>query len=765
MPKKSSPSKQANLALNNAHSDPVFLIQKYSLVLLFVLTPLIFSRLPDEAFLLIKVVVAEILLTLFITTTLYRTIFKGEGRSCLFPASIILILLLGGYTISSLFSRTLTLPDDIATLPKLALGSAYFHFTFYVLAFLLLLAWDRKPEVDVTILKVIVSVAVVTALYGLLQYIGVDPLKKLWVKEAMIKQRGIFSTFGNANMLSGYLVTLLPLTFVWFFGEKEWWKKYLYGFTILIFSVTIVVTGTRGAWVGAGISLVVLFMVISRKQIVTRRTLLSMLGILGILIVIFALMASATNLFGDESEETFFWNRLLSFFDTQNTSGRARLIAWDICLRMIADRPILGTGIGGFKRNFLYYRAEFFKTKDRVDYVALVPALYYTRTHNEYLQTTVEGGLLTSIPLYMLIILYFYGGLRHLTKVPEKQLPLIAGCYCSVLAMAFHAIFSFPYHLAAHGSLLIYLGSIFIPYLSWRSDDRAGQKWQRRDTMVILGVVFLLMTSLVFMKTQGLSRPFAGFFADIQAKAARKVLQVPKSDPGEAIEHCEEGLNIDRTHGPLYFYQAQAHQKIAHSYFAKRDEKNALKHLQKAKESCQQGVLYRTDAAIFVLWAQLELETRNFKEAYTLATFATDLAPAMEMSHLNYYKIAGMAAFQIGKMKEALRQLQFAHGISLYDITTHHLMSAVQQKLGNLQEANKHLYLLWNSRDKLRRYGISDLNIALNLAEIQRQFKDYYTARDILTEITKKYPHDPKIQLLQEKIQREAGLMKELPSR
>lgn len=54
--------------------------------------------------------------------------------------------------------------------------------------------------------------------------------------------------------------------------------------------------------------------------------------------------------------------RAISTFDEQDPSINTRLLIWKTTLEMIKDRPIVGSGIGTFKMNYLIYQAEFLKT-------------------------------------------------------------------------------------------------------------------------------------------------------------------------------------------------------------------------------------------------------------------------------------------------------------------------------------------------------------------------------------------------------------------
>lgn len=732
-------------------------MQKYLLLIIFLIVPLVFYRGTEEAFLLIKQVVVESGLFLFGVVTLYQFFVKKKGNSAYNSVSILLLFILFGYSLSAIFSKPYVPPQNLIILPHLSFGSSYFHFTFFLLSFFFLLIWDRKKGDNTFILQGAVFVASIAAFYGLLQYIGIDPLRSLWVQETVVKQRGIFSTFGNSNMLSSFLAGLLPFPVIWFFKEKTSLRKYVWGLIILLFMITILVTGTRSAWLGVIFSMVVLLSFIVKKRIISVRNFIIASSLIIGIVVLISMFFALINMYGEQAEENFFWNRMTSFADAgdvRDVSGRARLIAWDVSLNMIAANPFLGSALGGFYQNFIYYRADFFKTKDRVDYVPIVPALNYTRTHNEYLQTMVEGGLITAIPLFLLIFLFFYGGIRALGIISDSDFTTFAGAYCGLIAIAILAIFSFPFHLALHGALVIFLGSIVAPRLKFKKSNLPAMNGFLRKPMLIPAIVgFLLLISIITMFKRGILFPFSGFFADIQTKKARLAIQNNPPDPLKTINYCDKGLNIDPLYAPLYFYRAQAHQTLAHYYQGKRLNKQTQKQYKLSVKDCKTALKYRSDASIYILWGVNELEQGHFKEAYKILSLAVKLDP----SNYNYLRVAGIAAFQARKFKESLDLFQQSRDLDDNDLIVHHYMAALQQRLHNLNEEVIHLDKLWRNREKLRLYHISEIDVALNFANVHRKLGNYDVAISVLNEISRKYPNAPQIIRLKNKIMEEWG--------
>lgn len=730
-------------------------VQEYAVMALVVLTPLAFYKGAEEAFLSIKLVVAEVCLLVFMLATLVRRGVSGSGRTVLFPASWLILLLLAGFSVSAGLAAPLQLPAGFGVLDRMPLGADYAHLVFFVLGFLLLSAWERDDTATTRILLAAIATATLTAVYGLMQFIGLDPLKSLWVEHTVAMQRGIFSTLGNANMLSGYLAALLPLVVAWFLTAPPGGRKIGWGAVALVFATTILVTGTRGAWLGGVVSLAIMIAVLVRRAIVPGAVLLKVGGILLLVAVLLSVAIAATTLFSDRPPENFFWKRATLALDNyQDVSGRARLIAWDICLRMVAVHPVSGIGIGEFPRQFLYYRSTFFKSKDRVDYVPIVSALNYDRAHNEYLQVMVEGGLLAAIPLLLLILLLLIRAPAALAAVPAERLPLVAGGFCGLVAIMFDAMFSFPLHLAVSGSLFVILGSIVAPLISLRGKVVERGPWRFRDSLVLVLLGIMGLVSLAAIYSRGVKYPLASFAAQITTKQTRQALERQPPDVRRAMALAADGLAVDPTWGPLYFYRAQSYQALAHAELARKNQDGAAKFYAESIEACKKGIQYRTDASIFALWGIDLLEQSNFAEAYKVLKVAADLEP----SNFQFLKLAGITAIRSGQPDEALSWLQHARDLNDDDPVVHQLMAAIEQRLGNDLETVVHLDALWRMRAKLQNYRISELDVGLNFADTHRKLGNFDIALSVLDDLMARYPADARIEKLRQIVITESGL-------
>lgn len=118
---------------------------------------------------------------------------------------------------------------------------------------------------------------------------------------------------------------------------------------------------------------------------------------------------------------------------SRKDSVLARLFIWMISLRMFVNSPILGSGIGSFKLNYMFYQADYFKFHPDSVFIPISDNVAYP--FNEILQCLVEQGIVGTI----LIVVLFVMLLRKADRVLSA--PIIS-------FIAFSMV-SYPSHVGA----------------------------------------------------------------------------------------------------------------------------------------------------------------------------------------------------------------------------------------------------------------------------------------------------------------------------
>ena len=262
---------------------------------------------------------------------------------------------------------------------------------------------------------ILVLGASVVAFIGLCQYIfGVSGADS-WVDEDMfssIKTR-VYSTLQNPNVLAEYLVLILPLAGALLLTAKTWGKRLLWFFCCGLITVALLLTFSRGGWLGA--------LIAGAIFVVMMKPALIMLAPVALVILWFMLPETITS-------------RFSSIGNMKDSSTSYRVSIWMGTIAMLKDYWVCGIGPGTAAFNQVY------------------PAYSYNaanaqHSHNLFLQLVCDGGILALI-LFLLIIFAF--GRQVCTAVSknknwrERIFPIAA--LCGVLGFLAQGMTDFTFY-------------------------------------------------------------------------------------------------------------------------------------------------------------------------------------------------------------------------------------------------------------------------------------------------------------------------------
>ncbi len=293
------------------------------------------------------------------------------------------------------------------------------HFVSLGLVFVMINSIENLDEFN-TIITFVVFSATIVGLIGLYQYIVGVPIDAAWVdveNNPDIKAR-VYSVFGNPNVLAEYLIMIIPISISLFWYSKRIHKKLIFAGTSGILILSLVLTLSRGGWLGFAFSALVFVL------LVERRLLLSIIPI--VVGGVFFLPQSILN-------------RIMSIGNFADSSNAYRLKMWQITLDIIKDHPIAGVGFG-----HLPFK-ETFET-----YIRTMPTYH---AHNTYLEIAAELGIPGLIAFLFLLFIVFKYGIKLLVNQEDKYIRIMAAGLFSGLA-----------GLLVHGAVenVIYLTKIII---------------------------------------------------------------------------------------------------------------------------------------------------------------------------------------------------------------------------------------------------------------------------------------------------------------
>ncbi|MDH5573227.1 MAG: O-antigen ligase family protein [Gammaproteobacteria bacterium] len=161
--------------------------------------------------------------------------------------------------------------------------------------------------------------------------------------------------FQDENDLSLYINTWLPFCFFLFQNEKSKYLKLFYAVGLVIGLFAIVISFSRGGFVGLLCMGFVVWLV-SPKKIVS--------------LIIICIAALAIYIFSGD----VYKNEMSTVTDTKESTAKARLLSWEAGWDMFLDNP-LGVGGNNFQMRFPEYQSEEFT---RVMWGRVAHSLWFT---------------------------------------------------------------------------------------------------------------------------------------------------------------------------------------------------------------------------------------------------------------------------------------------------------------------------------------------------------------------------------------------------
>lgn len=258
----------------------------------------------------------------------------------------------------------------------------------------------------------IIAVTVVT-LYGLIQYIdfyffppgpptvGID----VFVWRRAFGQR-IFSTFGNPNFYSNFLVILVPIMMA---ACVKYWinhQRHMLFFLVPLIILTIcnvIWTGSKGPAMGLAAGSAVFGFLIIRFFVQSRKIKVAVFSTSGVIVAILL---------------SYIYVRV--FVQAGQTSFTFRMYTWLSTWEMINARPILGNGIGTFWVIYPAYRRPA---------IFHIEAKHNTETdhaENEHLEFWMDEGLVGIGLWFWMIIMISIGIYKIMASLTASQ-PTRAG--------------------------------------------------------------------------------------------------------------------------------------------------------------------------------------------------------------------------------------------------------------------------------------------------------------------------------------------------
>jgi O-antigen ligase len=299
--------------------------------------------------------------------------------------------------------------------------------TYATVYFLTVQIVDRPSRIRSIAHSIVVSGAIVS-FYGMLQFFGLDPVN--WGSQLPFEFSRAFSTYGNPDLLGGYLIFPLAVSLVMALTDKRPLWRGVYWATFILTGLCWGASFVRGAWIGGGVALIILAVAAVLARAPWGAVDWSALGVTGVLGTAFvARSLQSTN------DVLNIWTRISSIFQLDQGSALTRFQIWSAALRAVKERPVFGFGADTFRLVFPHTKP--------VEYVQAAGYLSVAdNVHNYPLQLAAGIGIPGFLLLYGLFGWVLYLGVPNAfarNKGPERL--IIAGFWAAIVGYIVHLMF------------------------------------------------------------------------------------------------------------------------------------------------------------------------------------------------------------------------------------------------------------------------------------------------------------------------------------
>lgn len=268
-------------------------------------------------------------------------------------------------------------------------------------------AFSRRIPINALWLSLGVSLlGLAQAIYGIGQYF-------YWWQNIAAPSFRISGSFDNPAGFAAALVVCFP--FALYCIRKPRWYFRLSGIVLALLIVSGLALAQSRAGIVASVIIVTvwLFSGLPEKWKVwlKRKTVIGVIAVMAVLLL----------------GCLYYWKK---------DSADGRLLIWQCSALMIADKPLLGHGVGGFQREYMLYQAAYFRNHPDSNYAMLADIVKHP--FNEYLLLGVEQGLVGLFLWGVIIGLLIRNYRRNKDKIQNRVYMLC------LLGIAVFAYFSYP---------------------------------------------------------------------------------------------------------------------------------------------------------------------------------------------------------------------------------------------------------------------------------------------------------------------------------
>ncbi|MBU1071373.1 O-antigen ligase family protein [Patescibacteria group bacterium] len=456
------------------------------------------------------------------------------------------------------------------------------------------------------------------SIYAILEHFGID--KHVWVQDV---QSRVFSTLGQPNWLSAYLVAILPLYLL------STSKTYNF-LSILVITAIIFTKSQSGIAAMAIVLFVILFINLQKRHSGLSRILLLLVPVIVLIRPIKPLSSiNLINPFYSTTQEIV-QNDLKTRGNTGSDSMAIRRVVWQGAIDLGKKYPILGTGPETFAYSYYWTRPAEHNLLSEWDFL-------YNKAHNEYLNFFATTGFL-GLGSYLLLIIWTTIWWLKSTKTTPGVVPLFIG-WLSILITNL-----FGFSVVAVALLFFLFPALAISLTNTKTKTTSIKLPQLLTLVLLLPISVYLLISITntfkadILYNQSKSQPslellesavklqpnqplFLAQLAEQESKTAAAIFLQLKQSPQPyqdlALKHAQQATNMNKYN--INLLKSKARVEIYLSNIDPTYQQQALNTL------LQASLLAPTDAKLLfnvgILYQNLQkpdLAANSFKKAVEL---------------------------------------------------------------------------------------------------------------------------------------------------
>jgi|CXWL01.1.fsa_nt_gi O-antigen ligase/Tfp pilus assembly protein PilF len=509
------------------------------------------------------------------------------------------------------------------------------------------LVTNTKPFTIRYMQYAILSSALLVSLYGVLEHFGIDA--HLWVQD--VRNR-VFSTLGQPNWLSAYLVALLPLPIFLTLKQKTKQSAICYTLLTFLFLLTIWFTKSQSGIAATALVLAAIFIyLLIRKLRPTTTNYHKLLLLLPILAIVIFFTVTKWSFIVKISP--FGVPNLAAMVETDQATRFAgsdsmviRQVVWQGARQLGMKNPLFGTGVETFGYSYFTVRPALHNLLSEWEFL-------YNKAHNEYLNifaNTGFFGLASYLFLIISITVFFKSQItNHKSQISDA---LFFG-YLSILITNYFGFSVVP----------VALFFFLFPALAFIASDTKERHLSLNFPInKHFGVLLLLLITGYLLLV-----PYKQFLADIDYNTGKLYLSAGAYK--QSLDLLEKAVTKNQKE-PVFLAQLAETQAASALYL-----KNQLDTL-----DATTGAAYRQSGE------------KTLVELTTAASNNATKALSMNPHHTNLYKSKAKVELYLGMIEpefnqQALQTLIDLSAISPTDAKVIYNLGLISDQLGQAESA------------------------------------------------------------------------------